>query len=169
MVKQAAVSFVARSGTGKTTLLEQLIPILKQRGYRVGVIKHDAHRFEIDYPGKDSYRLTAAGADSMLLCSADKLALVRRLAQEPPLEELLAACGDDLDIILTEGFKQHGLPKIELHRAVLGNELLLWGETPDPSLIAVASDIPLALGELPVLDLNSPQQIADFLEQRMLL
>lgn len=167
MTRQVVVSFVAHSGTGKTTLLEQLIPILKSRGYRVGAIKHDAHRFEIDYPGKDSYRMTAAGADSMVICSGEKLALVRRLEEPLDIEALLKICGDDLDIILTEGFKQSSLPKVEIHRSCLGRGLLLRGEVCDPGLIAVASDIPLDL-DVPVLDLNLPEQIADFIEQRLL-
>lgn len=160
------ISFVAHSGTGKTTLLERLIPVLKEQGYRVGAIKHDAHRFEIDHPGKDSYRLTAAGADSMLLCSGEKLALVRRHQQPPPIEALLELCGSDLDIILTEGFKQSYLPKIELHRDSLGRPLICRGERHDETLIAVASDTPLEL-DVPLLDLNDPQQIADFIIARM--
>ncbi len=79
-----AVSFVAKSGTGKTTLLEKVIVRLKERGYRVGVIKHDAHRFDIDHPGKDSHRLTAAGADTMLISSPEKLALVKKHAAPLP-------------------------------------------------------------------------------------
>jgi len=160
------ISFVAYSGTGKTTLLEQVIPILKERGYKVGVIKHDAHRFEIDHPGKDSYRLTAAGADSMLLCSGEKLALVRRHLQAPPIAALLELCGSDLDIILTEGFKQSSLPKIELHRASLERPLICRGERSDETLIAVATDSPLEL-DVPLLDLNEPQQIADFIIARI--
>lgn len=160
------ISFVAHSGTGKTTLLEQLIPILKGRGYQVGVIKHDAHRFEIDHPGKDSYRLTAAGADSMLLCSGEKLALVRHHQQAPPVTMLVELCGSGLDIILTEGFKQSSLPKIELHRAALERPLLCRGERCDETLIAVAADSPLEL-DVPLLDLNNPHQIADFIIARM--
>lgn len=158
------ISFIAHSGTGKTTLLEQLIPILKERGYRVGVIKHDAHRFEIDHPGKDSYRLTAAGSDSMLICSAEKLALVRRHQQAPGIEELLELCGTNLDIILTEGFKQSSLPKIELHRAALGRELISRGNRHDTTLLAVASDCGLEL-DVPVLDLNNPAEVAAFIEE----
>jgi molybdopterin molybdotransferase len=164
MKNPPVVSFVAHSGTGKTTLLEQLIPILKVRGYRVGAIKHDAHRFEIDHPGKDSHRLTAAGADSMLICSGEKLALVRQHQQAPTVEELLAICGGDLDIILTEGFKQSSLPKIELHRAALGRELICRGTNHDPTLLAVASDVPLLL-DVPLLDLNNPAEIAAFIEE----
>lgn len=161
------VSFIAHSGTGKTTLLEQVIPLLKQRGYRVGVIKHDAHRFEIDYPGKDSHRLTVAGADSMLICSAEKLALVQKHQQAPNVEELLHICGDTLDIILTEGFKQSYLPKIEIYRAACGHALICRGERHDPTLLAVASDSPLEL-DVPRLDLNTPAAVADFIEERVM-
>jgi molybdopterin-guanine dinucleotide biosynthesis protein B/molybdopterin-guanine dinucleotide biosynthesis protein len=159
-----AVSFVAKSGTGKTTMLEKVIIELKLRGYRVGVIKHDAHRFNIDHPGKDSYRLTAAGADTMLIASPEKLALIKQHADPPPIEELIATYFGDVDLILTEGFKKSGLPKIELHRKERSATLLCRGENFDPSLIAVASDEPLEL-DVPVLDLNNPVEVADFVER----
>jgi molybdopterin-guanine dinucleotide biosynthesis protein B/molybdopterin-guanine dinucleotide biosynthesis protein len=162
-----AVSFVARSGTGKTTLLEQVIAALKSRGYRVGAVKHDAHRFDIDHPGKDSHRLAAAGADTVLITSAEKLALVRRHAASPTVEELLATYFGDVDIVVTEGVKLGGLPKIELHRAACGAALLCRGETHDPTLLAVASDEPLSL-DVPVLDLNDPAAVADFVEKTFL-
>jgi molybdopterin-guanine dinucleotide biosynthesis protein B/molybdopterin-guanine dinucleotide biosynthesis protein len=162
-----AVSFVAKSNTGKTTLLEKVITELKGRGYRVGVIKHDAHRFEIDHPGKDSHRLTAAGADTMLISSPEKLALVKQHAESPPIEELIATYFGDVDLILTEGFKKSGLPKIEVHRAERSPTLLCRGEQHDPSLIAVASDEPLEL-DVPLLDLNNPVQVADFLEKHII-
>lgn len=157
-----AISFVAKSGTGKTTLLEKVITELKLRGYRIGVIKHDAHRFDIDHPGKDSHRLTAAGADTMLISSPAKLAIVKQHAESPPIEELIATYFGDVDLILTEGFKKSGLPKIEVHRAERSLTLLCRGEQYDPSLIAVASDEPLEL-DVPILDLNNPTQVADFL------
>ena len=162
-----AVSFVAKSGTGKTTLLEKVIAELKGRGYRVGVIKHDAHRFDIDHPGKDSHRLTAAGADSMLISSPEKLALVKQHAQAPPIEELIATYFNDVDLILTEGFKKSGLPKIEVHRRERSLTLLCRGAEHDPSLLAVASDEPLEL-DVPVLDLNNPAQVADFVERHII-
>ena len=162
-----AVSFVAKSGTGKTTLLEKVIAELKGRGYRVGVIKHDAHRFDIDHPGKDSHRLTAAGADSMLISSPEKLALVKQHAQAPPIEELIATYFNDVDLILTEGFKKSGLPKIEVHRRERSQTLLCRGAEHDPSLLAVASDEPLEL-DVPVLDLNNPAQVADFVERHII-
>jgi molybdopterin-guanine dinucleotide biosynthesis protein B/molybdopterin-guanine dinucleotide biosynthesis protein len=162
-----AVSFVAKSGTGKTTLLEKVIALLKGRGYRIGVIKHDAHRFEIDHPGKDSYRLTAAGADTMLISSPEKLALVKKHAASPPIEEILSCYFTDMDIVLTEGFKMSGLPKIEVHRRERSQTLLCRGEEDDPTLLAVASDEPLNI-DVPVLDLNDPVMVADFIEARFL-
>lgn len=162
-----AVSFVAKSGTGKTTLLEKVIAELKSRGYRIGVIKHDAHRFDIDHPGKDSHRLTAAGADTMLISSPEKLAVVKQHAESPPIEELIATYFGDMDLILTEGFKKSGLPKIEVHRRERSATLLCRGELHDPSLLAVASDEPLDL-DVPVLDLNNPAQVADFVEKHFI-
>jgi molybdopterin-guanine dinucleotide biosynthesis protein B/molybdopterin-guanine dinucleotide biosynthesis protein len=163
-----SISFVAKSGTGKTTLLEKVITELKTRGYKVGVIKHDAHRFDIDHPGKDSHRLTAAGADTMLISSPEKLAVVKKHAASPPIEELLATYFTDMDLVLTEGFKKSGLPKIEVHRAERSTTLLCRGEEHDPSLLAVASDEPLTL-DVPVLDLNNPAQVADFVVQALAL
>ncbi|KAB0671958.1 molybdopterin-guanine dinucleotide biosynthesis protein B [Oryzomonas sagensis] len=162
-----AVSFVAKSGTGKTTLLEKVIAELKSRGYRVGVIKHDAHHFDIDHPGKDSHRLTQAGADTMLISSPEKLAVIKKHAESPPIEELIAVYFGDVDLVLTEGFKKSGLPKIEVHRRERSGTLLCRGEAHDPSLLAVASDEPLQL-DVPVLDLNSPSQVADFVEERII-
>lgn len=162
-----AVSFVAPSGTGKTTLLEKVIAVLKERGYRVGALKHDAHRFDIDQPGKDSWRLTAAGADATLISSPEKLALVKRHPASPPVEELVATYFADVDIVLTEGFGKGGLPKIEVHRGERNAPLLCRGEETDPTLVAVASDEPLAL-DVPVLDLNDATAVADFIEARFL-
>jgi molybdopterin-guanine dinucleotide biosynthesis protein B/molybdopterin-guanine dinucleotide biosynthesis protein len=162
-----AISFVAKSGTGKTTLLEKVIAELKRRDYRVGVIKHDAHRFDIDHPGKDSHRLTAAGADTMLISSPDKLALVKRHEASPPIEELLATYFPDMDIIVTEGFKKSGLAKIEVHRAERSKTLLCRGDEHDPTLVAVVSDEPLEL-DVPLLDLNSPAEVVDFLEKNII-
>lgn len=162
-----AVLFVAKSGTGKTTLLEKVVTELKQRGYRVGVIKHDAHRFDIDHPGKDSYRLTQAGADTMLISSSEKLALVKKHTASPPLEDLIADYFGDVDVILTEGFKKSNLPKIELHRREHNPTLICRGEEHDPYLLAVATDSPLDL-DVPLLDLNNPAQVADFVEKNII-
>jgi molybdopterin-guanine dinucleotide biosynthesis protein MobB len=162
-----AVSFVAKSGTGKTTLLEKVIAELKGRGWRVGAIKHDAHRFDIDHPGKDSHRMTAAGADTMLISSPEKLALVKQHETPPAIGELLATYFADVDIVLTEGFKKSGLPKIEVHRKERSSTLLCRGEENDPSLIAVASDEPLEL-DVPVFDINDAATVASFIERTFL-
>ena len=163
------VSIVAKSGTGKTTLLEKLIGELKRRGYRVGAVKHDAHKFDIDREGKDSWRLTQAGADTMLITSPAKVALVKqnRDGREPPLLEAIAAYCGDLDIVLTEGFKKSSMPKIEVHRRERSERLLCRDEEHDPQLIAVASDIALQL-DVPVYDINDTVGLCDFIEQRFL-
>lgn len=157
------LGFVAWSGTGKTTLLEQLIPQLKQSGLRVGLIKHGHHDFEIDYPGKDSYRLRQAGASPVMICSNRRRAIITEHAQskEPRLVDELA-CLDQrqLDLILVEGFKHERFPKIELHRPKLGTPLLY---PIDDMIIALACDEPLLQRPaLPLFDLNQPEQITHF-------
>lgn len=161
------VAFVAKSNTGKTTLLEQVIRELNERGYHIGAIKHDAHKFDIDHPGKDSYRLAAAGAEIMLIVSPEKLALIKKHEATPPLDELIATYFSDVDLVLTEGFKTSNLPKIELHRRERSPNLLCRGDQNDPNLIAVASDEPLVL-DVPVLNLNNIKEVADFVEERFL-
>ncbi len=158
------LGFVAFSGTGKTTLLRQLIPLLKAQGLKIGLIKHAHHRFDIDIPGKDSYELRKAGADRVLVASQQRWAMVSETPQQdgdPALADMLAHIDkDDLDLILVEGFKHARFPKLELHRPALQQPLLF----PDDSdIIAVVTDAPLARETpLPVLDLNQPQQVADF-------
>ena len=163
------VSIVAKSGTGKTTLLEKLIAELKNRDYRVGVVKHDAHRFDIDHEGKDSWRLTQAGADTLLITSPDKIAMVKqhRTGQEPVLADTITSYCGDLDIVLTEGFKRSSMPKIEVHRLERSERLLCRGEQIDPTLIAVASDQPLEL-DVPVFDINDAVGLADMIVAKFL-
>ncbi len=161
------VSFVAKSGTGKTTLVEKLIREMKSRGHKVGALKHDAHRFEIDHEGKDSWRFTQAGADTTVVTSPEKMAMVKRYTAEPTIEETLDACFADVDIVLTEGFKRSSLPKIEIHRSECRRDLLCRGEYLDPALIAVASDEPLQI-DVPLLNLDDIAALADFIEARFL-
>ncbi len=163
-----AVSFIARSGTGKTTLLTALISEFKVRGYKVGAIKHDAHKFEIDHPGKDSYRFTEAGADSMLISSSSKLAFVKQQRQTPEIDALVLEYFPDVDIVLVEGFKKLGLQKIEVHRQEHGKALICRGENHDPALLAVATDTELQV-DVPQLDLNEPSEIVDFLVAKLLV
>ena len=163
------VSIVAKSGTGKTTLLEKIIVEMKRRGYKVGAIKHDAHRFDIDHEGKDSWRLTQAGADVMLISSPEKLALVKRYlpAEEPSLEDSVAAYFSDVDIVLTEGFKKSTMPKIEVHRQERASDLLCRGQEHDAALIAVASDAALEL-DVPLFHINDARGLCDLIEEQYL-
>lgn len=163
----AVVAFVAKSNTGKTTLLEKVIAELSRRGYRVGAVKHDAHSFDIDHPGKDSHRMAAAGAATTLITSPEKLALIKKHTGTPPLEQLIQTYFADVDIVLTEGFKRSSLPKIEVHRRERSPTLLCRGEEHDPALLAVASNEPLEL-DVPVLDINDPLQVADFVEEKVI-
>jgi molybdopterin-guanine dinucleotide biosynthesis protein MobB len=167
---KSVVGFAAYSGTGKTTLLKELIPLLRERGIRVGVIKHAHHSFEIDIPGKDSYELRMAGASQMLIASAQREALVveKEAEGEAELDRLLAKLDQaSLDIILVEGFKDEAFAKIELYRETLGKPTL---HPQDPDIIAVATDGELpAPTRLPVLNINAAEQIADFLCRRFCL
>jgi molybdopterin-guanine dinucleotide biosynthesis protein MobB len=167
-MRQKMFSIVGKSGVGKTTLLEKLIPELKRRGRKVAAVKHDIRRFEIDYPEKDSFRLYNAGADIVLLTSAEKLALVRRCEQTPSLEATIAQYLPDVEMLLIEGFKQGPQPKIEIHRKEHSPDLLCRGAYRDPTLIAVASNDTLAL-DVPVLSLDDVGAIADFIEQCMVV
>ena len=110
------ISFVGYSNSGKTTFLVKLINDLKQRGYKVGVIKHDGHDFIIDYPQTDTWQHREAGADTVCIASATKLALVKQTAQPACIDDLMQYF-EDVDIILTEGFKQESKPQIEVNRA----------------------------------------------------
>lgn len=158
------LGFAAYSGTGKTTLLTQLIPQLKQHGLRIGLIKHSHHRFDIDHPSKDSFRLREAGAATVMLVSSHRRAIITEFAEpsDPNLNDQLAELNQSqLDLILVEGFKQEQFPKIELHRPVLNKPLIYPG---DPDIIAVATDVPLIIpAHLHLLDINQPLDIAHFI------
>ena len=158
------LGFAAFSGTGKTTLLTQIIPILKHQGLRIGLIKHSHHNFQIDQPGKDSYRLREAGASPVMLVSTHRRAIITDItpAQEPRLDDQLKHFDQSgLDLILVEGFKAEPFPKIELHRPSLNKPLLYPN---DPNIIAIASDCPLQTPDtLTQLDLNQPDMIAAFI------
>ena len=157
------LGFAAWSGTGKTTLLVQLLPRLRSRGLRVGMVKHAHHTFDVDQPGKDSYELRKAGASPMLVASGRRWVLMteREEGGDPVLQEMLDQLDQSrLDVILVEGFKHEACPKIELHRPSLGKPLLF---PDDPTVIAVATDAPAPPPtDLPVLDLNDVEAIADF-------
>ncbi|QXB54844.1 molybdopterin-guanine dinucleotide biosynthesis protein B [Aeromonas sp. FDAARGOS 1415] len=159
------LGFVAWSGTGKTTLLERLIPLLGQRGLRLGVLKHTHHDFDIDRPGKDSHRLRQAGAAQVMAASSLRHALIRETPEgEPSLAALLARFdASALDLLLVEGFKHHHFPKVELYRAAIGRPLLF---PDDPDIIALVSDVPQATA-LPRFGFDDLEAIADFICARL--
>ncbi|MCG8427898.1 MAG: molybdopterin-guanine dinucleotide biosynthesis protein MobB [Chromatiales bacterium] len=163
------LGFAAYSGTGKTTLLRQLLPMLREKGYRVGVIKHAHHDFDIDKPGKDSYELRKAGASEMLVASAKRWALMVETEDtgDPVLQDMLDRLDQQaLDLILVEGFKHEQLPKIELHRPAVGKPLIF---PEDSNVLAIATDAPLQVAtDLPVLDINDVATLADFIIERFL-
>jgi molybdopterin-guanine dinucleotide biosynthesis protein B len=130
------ISFVGKSGSGKTTLLEKVVSRLKKDGIAVAVIKHDAHRFDMDKPGKDTWRMAQAGADVVAISSSEKVAVIANVAKEKSLDEVIAMI-PEVDIVLTEGYKSGDKPKIEVFRSEAHHERL-WGCN---NLLAMASDI----------------------------
>jgi molybdopterin-guanine dinucleotide biosynthesis protein B len=156
------VSFVGKSEVGKTTVLEKIIREFKRRGYRVGTIKHDTHGFEVDRPGKDSWRHAQAGSDTVVLSGPRKLAVIRRLEAELPLDEI-ARYLDDVDIVLTEGYKRGDKPKVEISRRERGTELLCSVD----ELVAIMADYPLVM-DVPQFGLDDAPQVVDLLVRTFL-
>ena len=159
------VGFAGYSGSGKTTLVEKLIPALKLRGLQVSVVKHAHHKFDIDHPGKDTFRHRGAGAFEVVVASQNRLALMREFEQpsELTVHQLIAELHEGVDWVLVEGFKHSDLLKIEIWRAASGKP----NRYPDDDfVVAIATDSPgqLPMATLrPVLDLNDANAVADFL------
>jgi molybdopterin-guanine dinucleotide biosynthesis protein B len=151
--------FAGWSGSGKTTLIEQLIPRLVARGLKVSLVKHAHHSFDIDRPGKDSWRHRQAGCSEVMIGSGVRWALMHELrgAPEPSLAELVSRMSP-CDLLLVEGFKRYDMPKLEVYRAANDKPLLHPGDT---QIVAIAADAPLDT-RLPQLDLNDPDAIAAF-------
>ena len=161
MAEQTSIiSFIARSsGSGKTTLIEKVVPLLKARGLRVAVIKHASKGFDLDRPGKDSWRFQEAGADMVLLASPERIALMKKLDAALPLAELERMV-PDADIIIEEGFKREGKNRIEVFRSgVSGEEPICMS---DASILALVSDRPYDV-RIPRFDINDARSVADFI------
>lgn len=159
MVEKKIIGFAGFSGSGKTTLLEKVIPLLKAHGLRVSVIKHAHHKFDIDKPGKDSFRHREAGASEVMVISGFRWALMHELIDEaePGLDELCARLSP-CDLIVIEGYKYSGIPKIEVYRSETGHPHL---HQDDKHFIALATDVRSDIN-LPQLDINDPRQVANF-------
>ena len=165
-IKALAV-VAARSGTGKTTLMEAVIKILKARGYRVGAVKHSDHEVSVDREGSDSWRLAKAGSDVTVLAAEGQLAVFRKMGR-PSLDDALEAASEGVDIVLVEGFSEMNLPKIEICREGQTDDLYCKsGKYRDPFLVAVASDRAMDL-DVPLLDLNDPGKVCDFIVERFM-
>lgn len=145
---------------GKTGLMERLVTEITGRGFTVSTVKHAHHRFDVDHPGKDSWRHREAGASEVLLASGARVAVMQELrgAPEPPLGALLERLSP-VDLVLVEGYKRDGHAKVEAHRAATGQALIA---THDPTIRAVASDVPVEI-DRPVFDLDDTAAIADFI------
>jgi molybdopterin-guanine dinucleotide biosynthesis protein B len=155
-------SFIGSSGSGKTTFIEKLIGELKNRGVKLGVIKHDAHKFEIDKPGKDSYRFKQAGADIVAISSAEKMAIVKSFTlAEETLEEIVVNYFKDVDLVITEGYKQSSIPKIEIFRECVGKPFLSENKSELIGVITDAENMPRK--DVRIFGLDDVNKVAEYL------
>jgi molybdopterin-guanine dinucleotide biosynthesis protein B len=158
------ISIVGKSDSGKTTLIEKLIPELTRRGYKIATVKHDVHGFEVDREGKDSWRHKQAGAHTVVISSSKKVALIRDVEKDLTLEEIREKLIQDVDLILSEGYKKDVHPKIEIFRKEKHKELLC---TKEDNLIAIVSNKKFKVGVF-CFFLDDSKGVADFLEKKYL-
>ncbi len=159
------ISIVGKSDSGKTTLIEKLVPELRRRGYRIATVKHDVHGFEVDREGKDSWRHKKAGAHTVVISSPEKAALIRDVEKDLSLAEIRDKLIRDVDLILSEGYKRDVQPKIEIFRKEKHQELLCAKED---NLIAIVSDHTFNVG-VPCFDLEDMKGLSNFIEKTFLL
>jgi molybdopterin-guanine dinucleotide biosynthesis protein B len=158
------ISIVGKSDSGKTTLIEKLIPELTRRGYRIATVKHDVHGFEVDREGKDSWRHKQAGAHTVVISSPEKVALIRDVENDLTLEEIREKLIQDVDLILSEGYKKDVQPKIEIFRKEKHKQLLC---TKDDNLVAIVSNKKFKVG-VSCFFLDDIKGVADFIEKKYL-
>lgn len=155
--KTKIISFVGYSGSGKTTFIEQLIKEMKRRGLKIAVIKHDAHRFQMDQEGKDTFRFYEAGSDCVAICNDEKNAVISRSETCPTAEQMIAMLPGTYDVIIVEGYRASSLPKIGVSRKATGKGLSM----PLSALVAVITDEEIA--GLPTFALDAFSEVADFI------
>jgi molybdopterin-guanine dinucleotide biosynthesis protein B len=153
------ISVIGKSDSGKTTVIEKLIPVLKKRGYKIGIIKHASHGFDADRRGKDSWRHKQAGADTVMVASPNRIAMIKDMACENI--DCLMEYFQDVDLVITEGFKKENKPKIEVFRSGIHQEPLCLK---DPNLIAFVTDADVYL-EVPTFALEEIEGLADLIEK----
>jgi molybdopterin-guanine dinucleotide biosynthesis protein B len=158
------ISIVGKSDSGKTTLIEKLVPELTRRGYRVATVKHDMHEFEVDREGKDSWRHKQAGAHTVVISSPKKIALIRDVERDLKLEEIRDKLIQDVDLILTEGYKKDVQPKIEVFREEKHKELLC---TKEDNLVGIVSNKTFDIG-VSCFFLDDMKGLADYIESRFI-
>lgn len=158
------VSIVGKSDVGKTTFMEKLIPCLVTRGLKVATVKHDVHGFSMDREGKDSYRHKHAGAAVSMVSSPTGIGMVRDSDHNHTLAELATRFLQDMDLVLTEGYKRENWPKIEVHRREVASELLA---SPEEGLVAVVTDEPLDV-PVPQFGLDDAEGVAEFLISKLI-
>ncbi len=158
------VCVVGASDSGKTTFLEKLIPDLRARGYRVGAVKHDAHSFEIDHEGKDTWRLSRAGAGTVVISSPQKVASVRETDEEMDLDAVLGRFFWNEDIVITEGFKRSRFPKVEVFRTAVESKPICSAQD---NLLCLVTDDPMDV-EVPRFQFSEVSAVADLIEERFL-
>jgi molybdopterin-guanine dinucleotide biosynthesis protein B len=158
------ISVVGKSDSGKTTLIEKLVPELTRRGYRIATVKHDVHGFEVDREGKDSWRHKRAGAHTVVISSPEKVALIRDVERDLSLMEIRDKLIRDVDLVLSEGYKRDVQPKIEIFRKERHQELLCAKED---NLIAIVTDQTFNIG-VPCFDLEDMKGLSSFIEKEFL-
>jgi len=158
------ISIVGKSNTGKTTFIERMIPEFVHRGYRIAIIKHGAHGFDIDHEGKDTWRYRKAGAHTTLISSPRKVALIEDVEKDHDIEELREKYIRDVDIIIIEGYKGNPYPKIKIFRKEISNKLPSAG---DDSLMAVVSDSPVDI-DVPCFTTENVKDLVEMIEKRFL-
>lgn len=160
------ISIISKKNCGKTTLLEKLIPELKRRGYRVGTLKHDIHGFDIDHEGKDTYRHKMAGADTVAISCPWRVSVIKDVEVELSPQQIVKRYFEDVDIVLTEGYKKAGLPQVEVFRKDAHHQPI-HAKGQSSTLVALVSDVPLDLG-VPHIDINDFKALANLIEDTFL-